>query len=71
LGKVRTSAVKRVAEKLLEQYPDKVTTDFNSNKELVKSVVYVRSKKLRNQIAGYLTRLARLRLSSTAQAQGQ
>ncbi|MCS7107914.1 MAG: 30S ribosomal protein S17e [Sulfolobales archaeon] len=74
MGKVRTSAVKRTAEKLFEQLQDKVTTDFNSNKELVKSNVYVKSKKLRNQIAGYLTRLANMKLESTAgtaETQGQ
>ncbi|MEM0454131.1 MAG: 30S ribosomal protein S17e [Sulfolobales archaeon] len=71
MGKVRTSAVKRTAEKIFEQFQDKVTTDFNSNKELVKSCVYVKSKRLRNQIAGYLTRLATMKLRSSAQVQGQ
>lgn len=70
MGKVRTSSVKRMARKLFELYQDKVTTDFNSNKELVKASVYVKSKRIRNQIAGYLTRLAKIKLSST-DVQGQ
>jgi len=62
VGKIRTVVVKRTARKLLESFPNEVSTDFNANKELVKKYVYVRSKKLRNQIAGYLTRLARMKL---------
>ncbi len=71
MGKVRTSSVKRIARKLLEMFPDKVSVDFNSNKELVRSNVYVKSKRMKNQIAGYLTRLARMKLSTTSEAQGQ
>jgi small subunit ribosomal protein S17e len=71
MGKVRTAIVKRTAKKLLELFPDKVSTDFNSNKELVKTYVNTKSKKLRNQIAGYLTRLARMKLEAQSQVQGQ
>ncbi len=72
MGKVRTTLVKRTARTLLEQFPNEVSTDFNINKELVKKYVYVKSKKLRNRIAGYLTRLARLKLrESTTQVQGE
>ncbi len=60
MGKVRTSVVKRTARKLLELYPDEVSDDFEANKELVKKYVYVKSKKLRNQIAGYLTHLVKI-----------
>ncbi len=58
---MRTTLVKRTARKLLELYPDEVSTNFEENKELVKKYVYLKSKKLRNQIAGYLTHLAKLR----------
>ncbi len=71
MGKVRTAIVKRTAKKLLELFPDKVSTDFNTNKELVKTYVHTKSKKLRNQIAGYLTRLARMKLETQSQVQGQ
>lgn len=72
MGKVRTTLVKRTARMLLEQFPNEVSTDFNANKELVKKYVYIKSKKMRNQIAGYLTRLARLKLRESAtQVQGE
>jgi small subunit ribosomal protein S17e len=61
MGKVRTSLVKRTARKLLEMYPDLFTRDFEHNKRVVSQLVEVESKKLRNQIAGYLTRLVKLK----------
>ncbi len=69
MGKVRTSLVKRTARRLLELYPDEVSTNFEENKELVKKYVYLKSKKLRNQIAGYLTHLAKLRTREESQVQ--
>lgn len=57
MGKVRTKLVKRVARNLLEKYPDLFTRDFQHNKLVVSKLVAVTSKKLRNQIAGYITHL--------------
>ena len=61
MGKVRIGLVKRTARKLLEMYPDLFTEDFEHNKRVVSQLVEVESKKLRNQIAGYLTRLVKLK----------
>jgi small subunit ribosomal protein S17e len=44
-----------MAYELLERYPDKFTIDFNENKEAIKHFAVVRSKELRNKIAGYIT----------------
>ncbi len=60
MGKVRIGLVKRTARKLIEMYPDIFTEDFEHNKRVVSMLVEVNSKKLRNQIAGYVTRLVRL-----------
>jgi len=57
MGKVRTILVKRTARKLLEKYPDLFTGDFEHNKRVVSELIEYRSKKLRNQIAGYITHL--------------
>ena len=67
MGKVRTERVKRVARELLKRYPDKFTTDFEDNKKLVESFVKISSTKLRNRIAGYLTRL--IAVSQAAQTE--
>ena len=47
--------VKRMSNELLERFPDKFTIDFNENKEAIKNYAQVRSKELRNKIAGYIT----------------
>jgi len=60
MGKVRISLVKRTAKKLLAMYPDLFTEDFYHNKEMVKKVLKTPSKKLRNQIAGYVTHLVKI-----------
>ncbi len=61
MGKVRTTIVKRTARKLLEMYPDLFTRDFEHNKRVVSQLIEYRSKKLRNQIAGYITHLVKIR----------
>ncbi len=68
MGKVRTTIVKRTARKILELYPDRVSLDFEENKKLVSEVVEVSSKKLRNQIAGYLTHLVKIMKRAEQQA---
>lgn len=57
MGKVRTKLVKRVARELIDKYPDLFTRDFNHNKLVVSKMISTSSKKLRNQVAGYITHL--------------
>jgi small subunit ribosomal protein S17e len=57
LGKVRPERVKKIAKELLKRYPDRFTTDFESNKKLLGSLSKIPSVRLRNRIAGYITRL--------------
>ncbi len=61
MGKVRIRLVKRTARELLEKYPDLFTTDFEHNKEVVKRLINIKSKRIRNRIAGYITHLVKLR----------
>ncbi len=57
MGKVRTEKVKKVARELVRQHPNKFTADFKNNQELVKSLTIISTARLRNRIAGYITRL--------------
>jgi len=41
---------------LLKKYPDIWTGDFNINKKLVQELTNIKSKKVRNRVAGYITR---------------
>lgn len=65
MGKVRIGIVKRTAGKLLSLYPDMFKSDFQHNKNLVSKLVNIKSKKLRNQIAGYVTHLIKIRSRQT------
>lgn len=57
MGKVRIAAVKKVARELVERYPDKLTTDYESNKKVLADLVDAKTKRLRNRVVGYVTRL--------------
>jgi small subunit ribosomal protein S17e len=57
LGKVRTETVKRTARELIAKFPDKFTNEYEANKVAVNELLIAPSKKLRNRIAGYVTRL--------------
>ena len=57
MGKIRPSHIKNTAKDILEQYGDLIEDDFEKNKELLDQILDVKSKKLRNRIAGYLTSL--------------
>ncbi len=62
MGKVRTKMIKRTARELLEKYPDLFIWDFEHNKRVVSRLVDVKSKRVRNQIAGYITHLVAIQL---------
>ena len=47
--------IKRISTDLLEMYPDKFVLDFNDNKNVISDVAIIRSKVLRNELAGYIT----------------
>jgi len=64
LGKVRTSAVKRIARDILEVHLQLFTPDFEKNKEILKEnkIADIPTKRLRNRILGYITHLMKLQL---------
>jgi small subunit ribosomal protein S17e len=55
--------VKRMSNELLERYPDKFTIDFNKNKDTIQNYAQIRSKELRNKIAGYITAIVNRNIS--------
>lgn len=59
MGRIKTQLVKRFALKTMKEYPDTFKKNFSENKTLLMGVSEINSKKLRNVIAGYLTRLVR------------
>lgn len=53
MGRIKSKLVKRTTKTLLKE-ENKFSSNFNKNKEMVKG--QISSKKIRNQIAGYLAR---------------
>lgn len=56
MGRIRPTYIKRVSIELLNKYPQAFNRDFENNKEMVNSLTDVYSVKMRNRIAGYITR---------------
>ncbi|MGD1061189.1 MAG: 30S ribosomal protein S17e [Methanomassiliicoccales archaeon] len=56
MGRIRPTYIKRVAIELVEKYPKVFTADFETNKVLVGKLTNVESIRMRNLIAGYVTR---------------
>lgn len=60
MGKIRTRKIKVLAAEILENFPDRVKPDFQSNKLLVEEVlVGTVSQRMVNKVAGYLTTLVK------------
>ncbi|MCD6589961.1 30S ribosomal protein S17e [Candidatus Woesearchaeota archaeon] len=57
MGRIKTTLIKRIGQELFARYSDQFTTDFEENKKKVVELLDVSSKKMRNVIAGYVTRL--------------
>ncbi len=60
MGRVRPTLVKSIGQKLVERYPTAFSDDFDENKEKVDEYAEVKSKHLRNRVAGYVTHLKEL-----------
>ena len=58
MGRIRTTLIKRTGKHLFQKYGDKFKADFEHNKKALGEVAEVHSKKLRNILAGYITKLA-------------
>jgi len=54
MGTVKTSAVKNLAEDLIREYGDRLSEDFEQNKKVLNEVKPIKSKKIRNSLAGYI-----------------
>ena len=59
MGRIKTKLIKRTTNELMELYGNKFTNDFQKNKEILETLISTPSKKLRNIIAGYITRLVK------------
>lgn len=57
MGRIKTQLIKRTTEEIFSKNSEDFTSDFNENKKVLDSKLKISSKKIRNIIAGYATRL--------------
>jgi len=54
---LKSTQIKRFSQVLLEKYPDRFSTDFGENKISVGELADIESKKVKDQIAGHITKI--------------
>ncbi|NTV24358.1 MAG: 30S ribosomal protein S17e [Nanoarchaeota archaeon] len=59
MGRIKTKPIKRATEELIDNHFSEFSDKFSENKPIVASHLQVSSKKLRNIITGYVTRLVK------------
>ena len=59
IGRIKTVLIKRISKQLVDEHGDEFSEDFNKNKEVLKKYTDIKSPKIRNVIAGYVSRLVK------------
>jgi len=49
--------IKRISKELMNEHSERFGTDFSTNKQSLNEISIVRSKGLKNKIAGYITKI--------------
>ncbi|MCF7872283.1 30S ribosomal protein S17e [Candidatus Woesearchaeota archaeon] len=57
MGRIKTRLAKAISNELMETHGEEFTKNFDENKTKVSERITQTSKKLRNIIAGYVTRI--------------
>ena len=57
MGRIKNKRIKRSALELVGSNKGKFSKDFNENKKMVNELAEIQSKKIRNVLAGYITKL--------------
>ncbi|MDR0372249.1 MAG: 30S ribosomal protein S17e [Nitrososphaerota archaeon] len=56
IGKVKTEQIKHLGKELMTRFPSKFTANFEENKRLVDALTKGTTTRVRNKVAGYITR---------------
>lgn len=57
MGRIKTQFIKRLGKELVLKHKEHLKEDFNENKKIVEQLLTGPTKKIRNVVAGYVTRL--------------
>merc|ERR1712014_497015 len=55
MGRVRTKTVKKASRRIIEKYYTRLTLDYYTNARIVQDIASIPTKRLKNQIAGFIT----------------
>ncbi|MBU0461478.1 MAG: 30S ribosomal protein S17e [Nanoarchaeota archaeon] len=61
MGRIKTQFIKRITHELFQKHKEQIRDNFDQNKQIVSQVTDLKSKKVRNSIAGYLTKMCKHR----------
>jgi small subunit ribosomal protein S17e len=57
MGRIKTKQIKRLSNLFVKMHGPELTDNYDKNKEVVAKYASIKSKKLKNAIVGYATRL--------------
>lgn len=60
MGRIKTQLTKRITTQLLRGHGEEFSEDFEHNKKIIPKYVELPSKKIRNTIAGYISRIKKM-----------
>merc|ERR1711879_636936 len=55
MGRVRTKTIKKASRRIIEKYYTRLTLDYYTNTRIVGDIAIIPTKRLQNQIAGFIT----------------
>ncbi|HZX45295.1 MAG TPA: 30S ribosomal protein S17e [Candidatus Nanoarchaeia archaeon] len=61
MGRIKTAQIKRVTRQLINNNAAQFSTDFKSNQAVVGKLISTPSKRLRNKVTGYVTKMTKQR----------
>ncbi|MEM1634317.1 MAG: hypothetical protein QXR54_02045 [Nanopusillaceae archaeon] len=56
MGRILHSKFRRIAEQIFLKYSEFFSKDYNKNRKILEIIADIPSKRLRNMLAGYITR---------------
>lgn len=65
MGRIKTTAMKRLAKEMLDHKSSGFGTDFNKNKSAQAAIRPIESKKIRNMVLGFITKEMKRRTKAT------
>jgi small subunit ribosomal protein S17e len=57
MGRIKTKQIKRLSSEFVKMHGQELTENYDNNKKVVAQYADIKSKKLKNAIVGYATRL--------------